>query len=325
MKPISELLKSLISILFLIVFFSCSSTKKEENQISNITIERCEDCIYWSDFHTYELKLGSIPVYFKKYNYYKPLIIEWWVPSGASFRQDTNYSFYLRKNKKDSLNILVCYLTYTKNSDGRIVEEEIFKIFTQDTYLDNEGVLYSKKGEYKDLKHYFNRLTNNFPDSLKKRPKNYTEIVDDDVSRQDYFKNKEDLRSVSLPHDKRRPSEGFITMTINREYYDKDKAFNKEEKLYRLRDVAIYISYSSNIPYDIKNSDSLTLDNIRKYIDYEKESEDLDIPTFSFIYDSLLSTKTKHKMNIIRKNRGQPPFKVFLDSVEAYKRQFKKY
>ncbi|WP_452602534.1 hypothetical protein [Pontimicrobium sp. MEBiC06410] len=303
------------SIIFLLIISSCKTI--QEKNIIPISLERCEDCIYFLDYHKYELNLGSTPISFKNYSHYKPLIIKWNTAEGISNSWNTKRHFYLRNNENDSLNMLVGYISQKRvpswdsiNKEEHIIEKEIYKIFTEDTYLDKLKLPYVKKGNYEILKQYFEGLVYNIPDSLMKRPKNYHEIDKREV----LFKD--DIRSYCTPFTSTTDSNCY-TMTLNRESSDKDKAFNKGEKIYRLRDMAIYVSFSSNVPnYILQRDSTYTLQNIKELSSWENSTLNQ--------YEEF-SIELKEKIDVIRKNRGRVPFSVLLDSVEAYKRQFKKY
>lgn len=305
--------KVFFSVIILLLISSCK-TEKQKNIVA-VNIERCEDCIYFKDFHEYELRLGSTPIYFKNYSHYKSLIIKWNTAGGISSSWDTERHFYLRNNENDSLNTLVGYIYQKRvpnwdsiSKEEHIIEKEIYKIFTEDTYLDKLKVPYLKKGNYNILKQYFDGLVYNIPDSLMKRPKNYHEIDKREV----LFKD--DIRSYCTPFTSTTDSNCY-TMTLNRESSDKDKAFNKGEKIYRLRDMAIYVSFSSNVPnYILQRDSTYTLQNIKELSSWENSTLNQ--------YEEL-SEDVKKKIDVIRKNRKRVPFSVLLDSTEAYKKRLK--
>lgn len=318
-----DILKKILFSFFILTFcFSCSKRVNKE-KITPFTIERCENCIYLWDYNDFEIKLGSTPIYFKKYEYYKPLIIEFYTGGKLDFGWNTQYHFYLRE--RDSLNTLVCYITEKNNENENIVECEIFKIFTEDTYLDKEGISYIPNGNYQTLKNCFKGLVAHLPDSLKQRPENYDEVNHTDKKRKDYFEQKDDMFSYSFYRNKAAVTECY-TLTLNRETFDEDAAFRNNEKLYRLRDMAIYVAYFSDIPDNFfyrSGSEYFSLKNIEWFVDREEERMRMfGEGSYKSFYDSL-PDKTKHKIDIIRKNRNEIPIQDFFDSIEVYKKRKK--
>jgi hypothetical protein len=242
------------------------------------------------------------------------------------FDVGTEYHFYLRENNRDSLNTIVCYVTEKHNENENIVEYEVFKIFTEDTYLDREGIAYISKGNYQSLKKYFKSLVVHLPDSLKQKPENYDKVDSKVKSNQNYFEYKEDMVFYEYEPNKLGEIE-YYTMTLNRESSDYSKAFWANEKLYRLRDLAVYATYFSEVPsafFYRAGSEYYSIKNIEWYVNTEKQdSIELGKASFKSFYDSL-SNKTKTKIDIIRKKRGEIPIQDFFDSVKVYKKMIKR-